>query len=222
VTLLTWLTGLTKVRPALQTRDRRFVFPHLSIRSIGSIRSHASVAQDAVLPPSAPTQSWLPSAVVLVVLLLLAQVVPGLFLRMLGGPSAWLASLWLGGPLVADPDGYWILHARLDVHVTNACNGAGFFALLGALTAPHWHRQLTGWPDAGHRALLIAAPYVGAIAANSIRIIAVWYAARATALLAIPAWSGTIHYSSGLLVFFLFLVGYHIRMERMHHEHRIP
>jgi exosortase/archaeosortase family protein len=208
MTLLTRLTGLTGRWPASQAQLSRRPFPHFSIRSPGS--GGPGVAQ----PPNAPARVWLPSLAVLGVVLVLAQIVPGLFLRLLGAPSAWLASLWLGGPMLADPDGYWILNARQAVHVTNACNGAGFFALLCALTVPYWHRG----SNPARCGLLIAAPIAGAILANSARIIAVWYAARVTALLAIPAWAGTIHYISGLLVFFLFLVAYHISMERIHHE----
>jgi exosortase/archaeosortase family protein len=186
----------------------------MSIRSTRSIGSPGSGGPEAAQPPNAPARAWLPSLVVLVVVLVLAQTLPGAFLRLLGAPSAWLASLWLGGPLAVDVEGYWILHARQAVHVTNACNGAGFFALLLALTVPHWHRG----SNPARCGLLIAAPIAGAILANSFRIIAVWYAARVTALLAIPAWAGAIHYISGLLVFFLFLVAYHISMERIYHE----
>jgi exosortase/archaeosortase family protein len=146
--------------------------------------------------------------------LILAQAFPGFFLRLLGAPSGWIASLWLGGPFVADVDGYWILNARQAVHITNACNGSGFFALLLALTVPYWRRGAFG----RKRCLSIAAPYIGAVMANSARMVAVWYAARAASVLAMPAWAGTIHYISGLLVFFLFLVAYHISMERIHND----
>ncbi len=218
MTVLTRLTAWTGKLSASQTGAGHRPFLDPSIRSTGSTGSLGCAAQETAQPPGTPAQAWLVSVLVLGAGLLLAHLAPDVFLRLLGVPAAWLASLWLRGPLVFDVDGYWILNARQAVHVTNACNGAGFFALLSALTVPYWRRGLSRRAGCMQGCLLLTAPYTGAVLANGVRIIVVWYAAHVTHVLAIPAWAATIHYISGLLVFFLFLVGYHICMERIYHE----
>jgi len=169
-------------------------------------------------PPGASVQAWLPAALALAALLLSGHLAPALFLHLLGLPSAWLASLWLGAPLSVAPGCYWIPDPQQAIQVTTSCNASGFFALLMALTVPCILQKVRKMRAFGHASLLFAAPFAVAIVANSVRIITAWYAARATTLLDIPAWHGTIHYVSGLLVFFVFLVGYHIIMERIQHD----
>lgn len=154
---------------------------------------------------------------VLLLMLLFGQLAPDFFLYALGYPSAWLASIWLGAPLLPDANGWVIGHSTLAIHVTAACNGAGFFALLVALAAgklagSSWRSRIKRTP------FWLPALAAGAIVANSSRLIMAWGAALAVRAWATPRFEAAAHYAAGLIVFFVFLVLYHYLIERTPYE----
>jgi exosortase/archaeosortase family protein len=158
---------------------------------------------------------WVICGAVLAVLLVAGGCFPGFFLFAIGYPSAWLTSFWMHAPLASTVDGWLIAPAGLGVHVTIACNGAGFFALLSALAVA----RRPAWRPAGRALVRIVAGltlvWAVAVLANAARLVVVRYAALGVHGLGVPRLAAAAHYGAGLVVFFVVLVAFHFLLERI-------
>jgi len=156
-----------------------------------------------------PARPVMLCAVWLALLLPLSAVAAAFWRLFLTAPSARLAGLLMGAPCTPTPEGYLLTAAPPVVHVTQACSGAGFFLLLlalaGATLIPTLTRQ-----NLLRFARYVPVIYAAAVLANACRIVAGWHAGRvARAVLPVHYHAG-IHLYTGALVFFVFLVGFHI------------
>ncbi|MFA5261868.1 MAG: hypothetical protein WC450_11635, partial [Candidatus Omnitrophota bacterium] len=93
-------------------------------------------------------------------------------------PSAWLTAVFHGtGMAAADGGDIWILLSPRPIHVTPACSGFGFFALLGVYTLLFMIRRRSR-PFPG-KAILVVIPavYLTTIFANAARMTCAYHVA---------------------------------------------
>ena len=120
------------------------------------------------------------------------QIVPTAFC----GPAAKLSSGFLGAPLLPGEPPVIALPA-LDVAVTEACSGFGFFSLLVALGAGLAARERR-WRDF---AWMLPAAYVVGLAANVSRIVCGVHVRLAADAFVPPSFANALHLAVGVAVF---------------------
>lgn len=120
-------------------------------------------------------------------------------------PTAWIAAWFLSAERVPTPEGCLLVTSAAPVHVILACSGAGFFALLASLLLGQLLAARR--PTIGGLALMPAAAYAMAVAANSARVVFAWFAVRwigrALPSYLVPA----VKTGAECLVFIVFLAG---------------
>lgn len=124
------------------------------------------------------------------------------------GPAALISGLFLGRRPSVIPGGFLLSCPPLDVHVTKACSGLGFFTCLilmlsfsvfGGTGTPAWKRGVF---------ILTVAISVTWIA-NASRILLGWYAGVwSRAHFPESLWNG-VHFGVGVCVFLFFLIMTH-------------
>ncbi len=126
------------------------------------------------------------------------QIVPAAFCR----PAAVLSSWFLGAPL-SPGEPPIIAMPTLDVAVTEACSGFGFFSLLVALGAGLAARE-GRWRDL---AWMLPAAYAVGLAANGSRIVCGIHVRLAADAFVPPSFANALHLAVGVAVFVTVLTG---------------
>lgn len=132
------------------------------------------------------------------VLQLLVLIWPAIIDHAFIATAAHSASMFLGSPLTTGPDNVFIIqHPGIEVAVTEACSGFGFFSLLAALLVgvAVFHQQIRDliW--------LLPAAFLIGLLANTSRIVCAVHARLAAADFFPSAYDGAIHMSVGVVVF---------------------
>lgn len=132
------------------------------------------------------------------VLQLLVLIWPSIVDQAFIATAARSASMFLGSPLTVSADNVFIIqHPGIDVAVTEACSGFGFFSLLAAVLVgvAVFHQRIRDiiW--------LLPAAFVIGLLANTSRIVCAVHARLAAADLFSSAYDGAIHMSVGVVVF---------------------
>lgn len=126
---------------------------------------------------------------------------PALKMQLFCGPSAVLASLFLGTPCVETSFGFQLPHPGIDIRVIESCSGYDFFSLLLAVLAGIVVRQ--GVRLGTRLSLLVPLCFGIAILANTVRILS---AVQVRLFVDLPGLSpGVSHVIVGVSVFALFL-----------------
>lgn len=133
----------------------------------------------------------------------LALLWPSLKMQLFCGPSAMLASLFLGTPIVGSVDAFLLPHGTLDIRVLESCSGFDFFALLSAILSA----MAVGRAKRPVMRLVLLVPVCWAIAllANSVRIISAVQVHLLADVLPRSLSPSAAHTIVGVSVFILFL-----------------
>lgn len=128
---------------------------------------------------------------------------PELEIELFARTAAEAASLFTGAPVLADPTGWLLPHAGVELLVSEACSGTDFFVMLVALLC--W--RFTARTHTGTAiALGLALGLAGSLAVNSLRVILVAQTSRLQLALLPEDYQSFAHLLLGITVFLPALV----------------